>query len=298
MAKFSEYIDDNRYDEYINYQKLVPFLKNIFKLQQELVSTPPPQIEAVAFPDHEDILRGFREGQPVFSHLTLENENIQLVTEKVVNRLIQDYSQSENLEKALSSWKLDFEQQLSEYDRQISTQELTGFIQNLAETGPLPPGISTLICTFSLNSLGKLIFKAKPADLNTSLWKGGNCPSCGLSPHYGFLRESDHKRIMECWFCNTRWEFPRLKCAYCTNEDQYQLGFFIIQADNQTGGFRDHHSCRVNFCDVCKTYNKIFFVGEEKESLTLLYQNYITIFHDLAAVKEGYMPGSGLYWDE
>jgi FdhE protein len=113
-------------------------------------------------------------------------------------------------------------------------------------------------------------------------WSKGFCPVCGSSPAIAYLRKEDGKRILWCQFCKTRWSFLRLKCPFCSNEDQKTLRYFFSDEN-------DPH--RVYVCDNCKKYVKTIDQRkmEKPEDLDMGWENLNTFALDLVAEKEGFL---------
>ncbi len=125
-------------------------------------------------------------------------------------------------------------------------------------------------------------------DLDLALTKG--CPVCGGAPLMAKLQREDGKRILECSLCNTQWVFERLKCPFCSNEEQNTLGFFFIEEES---------AYRVYKCDKCKRYIKT--VDERKitegKLRALVVEDVATLYLDMAAVEEGYQSIRESWWD-
>jgi FdhE protein len=77
------------------------------------------------------------------------------------------------------------------------------------------------------------------------------CPFCGGAPQLSILRSAGEAdgggRMLLCATCLTVWPFRRVRCAYCGEEDEAQLGYFHSSAF-------DH--LRVDVCDTCRRYLK------------------------------------------
>lgn len=121
-------------------------------------------------------------------------------------------------------------------------------------------------------------------------WSKEFCPVCGSLPAMAYLRKDDGKRILWCQFCGTEWSFLRLKCPFCSNEDQKTLRYFFSEKN-------DLH--RVQVCNKCKKYLKTIDQRkmEKPEDLDLSWENLSTLAFDLVAEKEGFLnprsqPGS------
>jgi len=99
--------------------------------------------------------------------------------------------------------------------------------------------------------LGKPVFELYAEKLKGKIdldnWGKGFCPVCGSPPALSYLRKEEGKRILWCQFCETQWSFMRLKCPFCSNEDQKNLRYFFTEEN-------DPH--RVYVCDKCKKYVK------------------------------------------
>jgi len=78
------------------------------------------------------------------------------------------------------------------------------------------------------------------------------CPFCGGHPQVSFLQNKDitaesGNRDLLCATCLSSWEFRRVVCANCGEENPAKLGYF------HTPEF-DH--VRIEACDTCKHYLK------------------------------------------
>jgi FdhE protein len=82
---------------------------------------------------------------------------------------------------------------------------------------------------------------------------GGNqtpiCPFCGSKPQVAALRpEGDGaKRSLICSICATEWNFKRVACPNCGEENKDRLPIYIANAIDYV---------RVDACDTCRTYVK------------------------------------------
>jgi len=73
------------------------------------------------------------------------------------------------------------------------------------------------------------------------------CPRCGSRALLGVLRpEGDGgKRFLMCSFCLQEWEFRRILCPACGEEDEKQLPVYVAE---------QFPYIRVEACDTCKCY--------------------------------------------
>ena len=75
------------------------------------------------------------------------------------------------------------------------------------------------------------------------------CPFCGSKPVVAILRpEGDGaKRSLLCSLCFTEWDFRRLLCPHCGEEDQHKLAVYTAA---------EFPHIRVEACDTCRGYIK------------------------------------------
>lgn len=75
------------------------------------------------------------------------------------------------------------------------------------------------------------------------------CPFCNRKPCVGVLRQMGDggARSMVCSFCLAEWEFRRIVCPGCAEENDKKLPVFTAS---------DFDYIRVECCDSCKTYVK------------------------------------------
>jgi FdhE protein len=79
--------------------------------------------------------------------------------------------------------------------------------------------------------------------------RGSTCPACGSKPVVGVLRgEGDGaKRGLLCSLCRWEWDFRRVICPNCGEEDKDKLPIYIAE---QVG------YVRLEACETCRTYLK------------------------------------------
>ena len=75
------------------------------------------------------------------------------------------------------------------------------------------------------------------------------CPFCGSKPHLAVLRpEGDGgKRSLMCGLCATEWNFRRVVCPNCGEQNKDHLPIFVA---------KEFDYVRVDACDTCRTYIK------------------------------------------
>jgi FdhE protein len=109
---------------------------------------------------------------------------------------------------------------------------------------------------------------------------GPVCPICGSRPQAAVLRpEGDGgKRFLLCSFCLTEWEFRRVLCPACGEENHQKLPRY--SADNLNG-------IRVEACDTCQFYLKSIDLTVDGLAVPLV-DEVATVTLDLWASEHGY----------
>lgn len=75
------------------------------------------------------------------------------------------------------------------------------------------------------------------------------CPFCNRRPGFGVLRQMGDgaARSLVCWFCLAEWQFRRLVCPACGEENDRKLAVFTAS---------EFDYIRVECCENCKSYIK------------------------------------------
>jgi FdhE protein len=113
----------------------------------------------------------------------------------------------------------------------------------------------------------------------------GFCPFCGGFPAMGEIRD-EGRRVLHCPLCATEWDYPRMKCPYCQNENQEKLTYFEVEGEA---------GCRVDICYDCRHYLKTVDVREREGALDWEVEDYLTLHLDHLAQEEGYKRPEGLF---
>jgi FdhE protein len=109
---------------------------------------------------------------------------------------------------------------------------------------------------------------------------GSVCPICGSRPQAAVLRpEGDGgKRFLLCSLCLTEWEFRRVLCPTCGEENYQQLPRY--QAEEIA-------AVRVEACDTCHFYLKSVDLTVDGLAVPLV-DEAATVTLDLWAIEHGY----------
>ncbi len=143
----------------------------------------------------------------------------------------------------------------------------------------------TLVFPF-LKEYGEL-FKQQLTKVN-SIWFRPFCPLCGNMPAMARLEKEVGQRYLWCTVCHQDWQFNRLQCPHCTNDDQKSIRYFYDENKSQY---------RVYVCEKCKHYIKT--VDErtmaKNQQANMFLEDLITHYLDELALKQGYL--SMLWWN-
>jgi formate dehydrogenase accessory protein FdhE len=95
------------------------------------------------------------------------------------------------------------------------------------------------------------------------------CPLCDARPFLGVLRvEGDGgKRWMVCSFCGHEWEFRRILCATCGEEDEKKLPVYVAEQVPHV---------RVEACETCRFFVRTIDLTKDG--------NAVPVVDDLAAI--------------
>lgn len=116
-------------------------------------------------------------------------------------------------------------------------------------------------------------------------WAHGYCPFCRGFASMGEIRE-EGKRILHCQICGTEWEYPRMQCPYCQNQDQEKLTYF--QVEGEVGN-------RVDICLACRHYLKTIDSREMERPLDFEVEDYLTLHLDHLAQEERFVRPTRLF---
>ncbi|MGA7294816.1 MAG: formate dehydrogenase accessory protein FdhE [Terriglobales bacterium] len=114
-------------------------------------------------------------------------------------------------------------------------------------------------------------------------WKGPTpfvCPFCKRKPGVGVLRPlgDGGQRSLVCSFCLAEWEFRRIICPGCGEEDYAKLPVYTAE---------ELKHVRVEACDSCKTYIKTVDMTKSGRSEPIV-DEMASIPLDMWAQNQGY----------
>ncbi len=101
-------------------------------------------------------------------------------------------------------------------------------------------------------------------------WLRAYCPVCGSLPALAHVHH-DQPRALACGCCLANWQYQRIGCPFCENEDQNQLSVLTIEQEPLF---------RLDACGACHGYLKTY-IGERDTQLYL--SDWSTLHLDLLA---------------
>jgi FdhE protein len=108
----------------------------------------------------------------------------------------------------------------------------------------LPAAEALIAWTFLQPYAEHLADQAGPAETQAAL-----CPLCSRRPQVGVLRQMGDgaKRSLICSLCATEWEYRRIVCPACGEEEVSKLPVYVAE---------ELPHVRVEACDTCRHYIK------------------------------------------
>lgn len=109
-------------------------------------------------------------------------------------------------------------------------------------------------------------------------WLRPYCPTCGSRPAMAQLVGNDpaRTRFLSCGCCGTRWQYRRIGCPFCKDQDDHRLGALTIEGES---------SLRIDYCESCNGYLKTY-CGQGNEAILLA--DWTSIQLDLVAQEKGF----------
>ena len=111
------------------------------------------------------------------------------------------------------------------------------------------------------------------------LHRQGHCPFCGGAPWISFRKgEEAGVRYLSCSLCGLDWNFNRISCPSCGEEDPHKLPMFQSDA---------HKNVRLEACETCRRYVKSIDLSRDARPIPEV-DDLVSIAMDLWAVEEGW----------
>ena len=142
---------------------------------------------------------------------------------------------------------------------------------------------SDLLWTLAQNTL-KPALRAWHRQLTTLVegipWHKGYCFVCGAGATLGELQENNQVKHLRCGQCGADWQFPRLQCMYCGNQDHNTLSYLYAESRPD--------KTRVEVCNRCHGYLKVIAAFSPTQPELLAVEDLATLHFDYIAQERGY----------
>jgi FdhE protein len=159
----------------------------------------------------------------------------------------------------------------------LQSQLLTAFWKE-SESAALPPGPSDFFARAFLQPYAVAArTQLKQHTIRPAPYR---CPFCNRKPGLGVLRPLGEggQRSLVCSFCLAEWEFRRIVCPACGEEDPAKLPVYTAE---------EMKHVRVEACDSCRTYIKTVDMTKSGRAEPVV-DELAAIPLDLWAQKQGY----------
>ncbi len=155
-----------------------------------------------------------------------------------------------------------------------------GFIESAAGEMKLDPGMLWMLAENALKP-ALHAWRRQLAPLVEGIqWDKGYCFICGADATLGELRENGQLLHLRCGQCGADWQFRRLRCVYCGNEDHRTLS--CLYSEDQ------REKMRVEACDRCRGYLKVITSFSPTPPEMLPVEDLATLHLDYIALERGY----------
>jgi formate dehydrogenase maturation protein FdhE len=147
----------------------------------------------------------------------------------------------------------------------------------LLETDSLEPLTEFLARAFLLPCAEFLAGALAPPSSPTTVRR---CPRCHSLPLLGVLRPAGEggKRFLQCSFCSEEWEFRRILCAHCGEEQEQKLPVYIAE---------QFAHVRVECCETCKRFLRTIDLTKDGNAVPMV-DDLAAIPLSLWALENGY----------
>lgn len=139
-----------------------------------------------------------------------------------------------------------WEEVLDEFWRAGSPGNAVSTLSASAISSPSSPADELIAWAFLQPYAEHLAGLTQPAEIHDTPFL---CPVCSSRPQVGVLRPlgDGGKRSLICSLCATEWDFRRIVCPTCGEEDVEKLPVYVAD---------EHPHVRVEACDTCRYYIK------------------------------------------
>ena len=113
--------------------------------------------------------------------------------------------------------------------------------------------------------------------------KRGHCPFCGARPWVSARKSSSSDdgglRYLCCSLCALEWNFNRVCCPACFEDDPHKLPVYSTEA---------HPLVRIEACETCRRYIKSIDLTQDARPIPAI-DDLVSLSMDLWAIDEGFV---------
>lgn len=263
-----------------NIKNLLDFYRRIFVAQMKILS----EIEGSPLEIEEsELKKSMEEGVPAFKKGVIKIDPKGYM--KALTEICEIAAPKGNLKAKLGKFLKSEKIQNQSFSNLVADLQ-KGDVAKLSDLGDeigLKPETIFFVMYNAMVPFAERAAKDMQGELDISQWTKNFCPVCGSRPQIAKCRKEDGLKILQCSLCRTQWKYPRLKCAFCENEESKTLHYFLDEED------KGH---RVEVCDKCKRYIKVSDERALEREVTPQIEDIITTLLDAVAQKRGYSPAT------
>jgi FdhE protein len=245
-----------------------PYLRNVAEFQQTIAElfttlTSPP----VPTPDWKLIFAGYGQGVPMLESLPAESEYSAATAELLLA------GNAELLKHDLTEAVATSAKLLQDYlqdSKENRVQAIEWVESGDLEYAPPAAGLLRVLAWAAIRRTMAPVLKSFAELRKDEEWVRAYCPVCGALPPLAHVL-TDQPRTLACCYCLTSWQFQRIGCPFCGNDDQNQLSVLTIEQEPLF---------RLDACGACHGYLKTYLGGSETN---LYLSDWSTLHLDLLA---------------
>lgn len=158
-----------------------------------------------------------------------------------------------------------------------------GYMDALAQELKLDPGFFWTLAQNAVKPAYRAWAQQFGPVLRETDWERANCFVCGEIATLAELQGNDQERHLRCGRCGSDWDYRRLKCIYCGNENPHTLGKLLADEGREKNF--------VQVCDNCHGYIKMIAAFSPNSPEMLLAQDLASLPLDFIAQQNGYAHG-------
>ena len=258
-----------------------PMYKDALSVYKDLIAFSNKIEPEINYEINDDVIHDIKvkEGFPLFSREKIPVDLTSTIT--LFSRFLEHLSSKkrkdkEALEKTLKKLETDSDWFNNVINSFLSRDE-TMFAMKAEEVN-LDPMVLKFLTHMSLRPSLNILKESVSERIKNDTWGFCYCPLCGSQPNMAHL-DDQGKRFLHCEFCGSIWNYPRLKCPFCENNEAKTLGYFVSEEEE---GFR------VDFCKKCSSYIKTADMRIIEYPLSLELENLLTLHLDMLAHEQGF----------